>query len=108
MVRDIALDRREEAVAAADIDPEDDIDESQMDGLMEIVADPEIDSPSAQPITPTAVPAAAVPATMPANDEQQPIQAANTSCAASTAPNKRRRDGPRKNAPAAAATPTHK
>ncbi|GMF58878.1 unnamed protein product [Phytophthora fragariaefolia] len=86
MARNIAMGLREEAVAAADIDPEDEIDGSQTAGLMEIAtADPEIDSLSSQRDTTTALPAAAVPATTLVPDEQRPTTAVDISSATSTA-----------------------
>ncbi|GMF31965.1 unnamed protein product [Phytophthora fragariaefolia] len=105
MARDIAMDLREEAVAAADIDPDDDIDGSQTDGVMETATvDPEIDSSSSQRDTTTAVLAAAVPVTTLVPDEKRTTTAVDISSTTNPPATKRRRGRPRKNTSATAAT----
>ncbi|GMF52802.1 unnamed protein product [Phytophthora fragariaefolia] len=122
MERDIAVDLREEAIAAADLDPEDEIDAPQVDGAAEISSSvPENNSAAADENGASAADAngaaaadengaaavdendAAVPDTTGVVHNQQPSQEAETPNAVSDVTPKRRRGRPKKNVPAAAA-----
>ncbi|GMF24506.1 unnamed protein product [Phytophthora fragariaefolia] len=101
MAHDIDLDLRDEAIAAADIDPEDEIAGSQLDGATEIVpAVTENSAATSRDGTPTT---AALSAAAAAVADQQPSQDADTSSGVSTAAAPKRRSGrPRRNVPAVA------
>ncbi|GMF15134.1 unnamed protein product [Phytophthora fragariaefolia] len=113
MARDVAVALRGEAIAAADFDPEDEIDAPQVDGAAEISSSvPENNSAAADENGAAAADEngaaavdendAAVPDATGVAHNQQSSQEAETPNAVSDVTPKRRRGRPRKNVPAAA------
>ncbi|GMF35045.1 unnamed protein product [Phytophthora fragariaefolia] len=97
MAKDIDLDLRDEAVAAADIDPEEEVTEAQFDGLTGIA--PVVTENNAVDNGNDASITAAASADAAAVENQQSVQDLDTCSGISIAAPKRRRGRPRKNVP---------